>query len=381
MQVGAAFCLEVEEPIDSWEGKPIEVAVSVDSERRKRVESHHTATHLMHWALHQSIGPDVSQQGSLVDCDRLRFDFNSEALSKDQLLAVEKIVNEKIKDNDLVSWTEVKHADIKDRSDIMQFFGDKYGEMVRVVQIGGNDNDLDGYSMELCGGTHLRNTGEVGSFKIKTEGAISAGVRRIEAVCGEAAQEYVEARIAELTKESEDFEVRLLKVLASLGDDNKSSRELGDPSSLEQWEEYKNSVKNDLISAEKKLKKKQSSNAAAEADSIVTGLIADAVGDPPIVIHSLEGTPTLLQELMNGIKKHKFDGVAIFAVIDQGKVHLGVVVSSGLTDKYRAGELISKLAPIVGGKGGGKPEMARGAGNDSSALDDMMVEAKKLLES
>ena len=129
------------------------------------------------------------------------------------------------------------------------------------------------------------------------------------------------------------------------------------------------------------MKKKQSSNAAAEADSIVTSLIADAVGDPPIVIHSLEGTPTLLQELMNGIKKHKFDGVAIFAVIDQGKVHLGVVVSSGLTDKYRAGELISKLAPIVGGKGGGKPEMARGAGNDSSALDDMMVEAKKLLES
>ena len=381
MQVGAAFCLEIEEPIDSWEGNPIEVTVSVDSERRKRVESHHTATHLMHWALHQAIGPDVSQQGSLVDCDRLRFDFNSEALSKDQLLAVETIVNEKIKDNDLVSWTEVKHADIKDRSDIMQFFGDKYGEMVRVVQIGGNDNDLDGYSMELCGGTHLRNTGEIGSFKIKTEGAISAGVRRIEAVCGEAAQEYVEERIAELTKESEDFEVRLLKVLASLGDDNKSSREIGDSATLEQWEEYKDSIKNDLISAEKKLKKKQSSNAAAEADSIVTGLIADAVGDPPTVIHSLEGTPTLLQELMNGIKKHKFDGVAIFAVIDQGKVHLGVVVSSGLTDKYRAGELISKLAPIVGGKGGGKPEMARGAGNDSSALDDMMVEAKKLLES
>ena len=278
MQVGAAFCLEIEEPIDSWEGNPIEVTVSVDSERRKRVEYHHTATHLMQWALHQAIGPDVSQQGSLVDCDRLRFDFNSEALSKDQLLAVETIVNEKIKDNDLVSWTEVKHADIKDRSDIMQFFGDKYGEMVRVVQIGGNDNDLDGYSMELCGGTHLRNTGEVGSFKIKTEGAISAGVRRIEAVCGEAAQEYVEARIAELTKESEEFEARLLKVLASLGDDNKSSRELGDSATLEQWEEYKDSIKNDLISAEKKLKKKQSSNAAAEADSIVTGLIVDAVG-------------------------------------------------------------------------------------------------------
>ena len=182
-----------------------ENTVVIYSERRKRVESHHTATHLMHWALHQAIGPDVSQQGSLVDCDRLRFDFNSEALSKDQLLAVETIVNEKIKDNDLVSWTEVKHADIKDRSDIMQFFGDKYGEMVRVVQIGGNDNDLDGYSMELCGGTHLRNTGEVGSFKIKTEGAISAGVRRIEAVCGEAAQEYVEERIAELTKESKEI--------------------------------------------------------------------------------------------------------------------------------------------------------------------------------
>tara|TARA_B100000965_G_C19576574_1_gene751570 strand:- start:1128 stop:2135 length:1008 start_codon:yes stop_codon:yes gene_type:complete len=334
----------------------------------------------MHWALHQAIGPDVSQQGSLVDQDRLRFDFNSEALSKEQLLAVEDIVNEKIKDNDLVSWTEVRHNDIKDRSDIMQFFGDKYGEMVRVVQIGGNNNDLDGYSMELCGGTHLKSTGEIESFKIKTEGAISAGVRRIEAVCGDAAQKYVEGRISELTKESEEFEERLIKVLSSLGEDHKSSRELGDLATLEQWEEYKNSVKNDLISAEKKLKKKQSSNAAAEADSIINDLIASAEGDPPIVIHSLEGTPALLQELMNGIKKNKFDGVAIFAVIDEEKVHLGVVVSSERTDTYRAGELISKLAPMVGGKGGGKPEMARGAGNDLAGLNDMMAEAKKLLE-
>ena len=159
----------------------------------------------MHWALHQSVGSDVAQQGSLVDCDRLRFDFNSEALSKEQILDLEGIVNEKINENDSVSWSEVQYESIKDRSDIMQFFGDKYGDVVRIVQIGGNDNALDGYSMELCGGTHLKNTGEIGLFKIKTEGAISAGVRRIEAVCGEAAQNFIDEKIADLASESEEL--------------------------------------------------------------------------------------------------------------------------------------------------------------------------------
>jgi len=332
--------------------------------------------------LHQSVGSDVAQQGALVDCDRLRFDFNSEALSKEQILALEGIVNEKINENDSVSWSEVQYESIKDRSDIMQFFGDKYGDVVRIVQIGGNDNALDGYSMELCGGTHLKNTGEIGLFKIKTEGAISAGVRRIEAVCGEAAQNFIDEKIADLASESEELSKKLEKVLQSLDEENNSvSGNTANLASIEEWEQYKNSVRSTLISAEKKLKKRQSSQAAAEADGVIANLIADAKGSPPTIIHSMEGSASLLQELMNGIKKRQFNGVSVIAVIDQDKVHLGIVVAPDYLGTHRAGELIAKLAPIVGGKGGGKPEMARGAGNDASKVSEMLSEAEKLIQS
>ena len=382
MQVGAAFCLEIDKPIDSWNGQPIKARACVDSDHRKKIEAHHTATHLMHWALHQSVGSDVAQQGSLVDCDRLRFDFNSEALSKEQILALEGIVNEKINENDSVSWSEVQYESIKDRSDIMQFFGDKYGDVVRIVQIGGNDNALDGYSMELCGGTHLKNTGEIGLFKIKTEGAISAGVRRIEAVCGEAAQNFIDEKIADLASESEELSKKLEKVLQSLDEENNSVfGNTANLSSIEEWEQYKGSVRSTLISAEKKLKKRQSSQAAAEADGVIANLIADAKGSPPTIIHSMEGSASLLQELMNGIKKRQFNGVSVIAVIDQDKVHLGIVVAPDYLGTHRAGELIAKLAPIVGGKGGGKPEMARGAGNDASKVSEMLSEAEKLIQS
>ena len=167
------------------------VTLKLDTARRRPIEAHHTATHLLHWALHEAVSKDASQQGSSVDENRLRFDFNSAPLTPEQLAAMEEMVNGAIKQDMAVSWTEVKHADIKGRADIMQFFGDKYGEIVRVVEIGGKRNALDGYSMELCGGTHVRNTGEIGLFKIKSEGAIASGVRRIEAVCGEAAWNHL----------------------------------------------------------------------------------------------------------------------------------------------------------------------------------------------
>ncbi|MCF7674611.1 MAG: hypothetical protein K9M97_04655, partial [Akkermansiaceae bacterium] len=163
------------------------VVLCIDPARRRLIEAHHTATHLLHWALHEAVSKDATQQGSSVDEHRLRFDFNSGPLTSEQLAAMEEMVNGAIKQDMAVSWTEVPHASIKDRKDIMQFFGDKYGDIVRVVEIGGKRNALDGYSMELCGGTHVRNTSEIGLFKIRSEGAIAAGVRRIEAVCGEAA--------------------------------------------------------------------------------------------------------------------------------------------------------------------------------------------------
>ncbi|HRZ58284.1 MAG TPA: alanine--tRNA ligase, partial [Candidatus Paceibacterota bacterium] len=175
---------------DTESGEPdallpgLDVVVAVETRRREAIQRHHTVTHLLHWALHEVVSRDASQKGSFVGPDKLTFDFNCPPLTPQQVADVEKLVNERILENAPVSWTEVKYNHVKDRQDIMQFFGDKYGEWVRVVQIGGAPTGLDGYSMELCGGTHCRAVGEIGLFRIVAENAIAAGVRRIEAVAG-----------------------------------------------------------------------------------------------------------------------------------------------------------------------------------------------------
>ena len=187
-KIGAAVAHQIEGDLPSV-GET--VTLTINRNRRAPIESHHTATHLLHWALHEVVSSDAAQQGSSVSPDRLTFDFNSKALTPAQLTAIEEKVNASIGAGDTVSWIEVPHTDVKDREDIMQFFGDKYGDLVRVVQIGGGHQSLDGYSMELCGGTHVRNTSEIGLFKIKSEGSTGAGVRRIEAVCGPAAEIFL----------------------------------------------------------------------------------------------------------------------------------------------------------------------------------------------
>ena len=158
--------------------------LTVDCSRRFAIQRHHTVTHLLHWALHEVVSPDAVQKGSYVGPDKLTFDFSSAALTPQQVAEVERLVNERILENAPVTWTEVKYNHIKDRRDVMQFFGEKYGDWVRVVQIGGTPTSLDGYSMELCGGTHVRATGEIGLFRLASESAIAAGIRRIEAVSG-----------------------------------------------------------------------------------------------------------------------------------------------------------------------------------------------------
>ena len=165
----------------------------MDADRRKVIQGHHTVTHLLHWALHEVVSRDASQKGSYVGPDKLTFDFSSAPLTPQQKRDVEKLVNEKIAENAPVSWTEIPYAEAKQRKDIMQFFGEKYGDTVRVLQIGGAPRALNGYSMELCGGTHVRSTGEIGPFRIVKEEAIAAGIRRIEAVAGDAARRLGEA--------------------------------------------------------------------------------------------------------------------------------------------------------------------------------------------
>src|SRR5438045_4400281 len=162
------------------------VTVAFDAPRRHAIERHHTVTHLLHWALHEVVSRDAAQKGSYVGPDKLTFDFSSAALTPQQRRDVEKLVNEKIAQQEPVSWTEIPFDEAKHRKDIIQFFGEKYGDTVRVLQIGGEPRALNGYSMELCGGTHVRATSEIGPFRIVREEAIAAGIRRIEAIAGDA---------------------------------------------------------------------------------------------------------------------------------------------------------------------------------------------------
>src|SRR6476619_5740288 len=179
------------------------VRISVDADRRKLIQGHHTVTHLLHWALHQIVSSDAAQKGSYVGPDKLTFDFSSAPLTPQQKRDVEKSVNEKVSDNAPVSWTEIPFAEAKQRKDIIQFFGEKYGDNVRVLQIGGSPQALNVYSMELCGGTHVRSTGEIGPFRIVKEEAIAAGTRRIEAVAGDAARAWAKQEAA---RQQEKFE-------------------------------------------------------------------------------------------------------------------------------------------------------------------------------
>jgi len=366
------------------------VTLKLDTARRRPIEAHHTATHLLHWALHEAVSKDASQQGSSVDEHRLRFDFNSAALTTEQISMMEEMVNGAIKQDMAVSWTEVPHASIKDRKDIMQFFGDKYGEIVRVVEIGGKRNALDGYSMELCGGTHVRNTSEIGLFKIKSEGAIAAGVRRIEAVCGDAAWAYLNEQIEKWDHDHKAARAKLQAAnekLAALGEAPETVNEfphimgamlaaradIGElNATFAHAQRTLDETKLGAIEAEKRIKKVQTSQAARLADEALAELIAK--GDP--IIATFESDAALLQELQNGLKKKGFAGPALLIVDDGDKLHLATHCgAAALTEGFKAGDLLRDLAALAGGKGGGKPDQARGAAPDRSKLEDIKAAA------
>lgn len=367
------------------------ITLKIDTARRRPIEAHHTATHLLHWALHEVVSQDATQQGSSVDENRLRFDFNSAPLTPEQVGMMEEMVNGAIKQNLSVSWTEVKHAEIKGRSDIMQFFGDKYGEIVRVVEIGVKRNALDGYSMELCGGTHVRNTGEIGLFKIKSEGAIASGVRRIEAVCGEAAWSHLRENIE---KWDADLKVASAKLkaanekLSALGEELVSVNEFphimsamlverADISELNATYAHclrtLDETQQGAIEAEKRIKKIQSAQAAALADESLAELIEKG----ETIIVSFESDASLLQELQNGLKKKQFAGAALLVVDDGEKLHLATHCGvDALAAGLKAGDLLRDLVALAGGKGGGKPDQARGAASDRSQLEQIKAAAQ-----
>jgi alanyl-tRNA synthetase len=346
--------------------------------------------------LHEVVSADAAQQGSSVDENRLRFDFNSAAVTPAQVAAMEEKVNAAITAQDSVSWTEVKLADIKGRADIMQFFGDKYGDVVRVVQIGGQPNALNGYSQELCGGTHVRNTREIGLFKIKSEGAVASGVRRIEAVCGEAAWAYLNEAVEKWDHELKAAAAKLKAAnekLASLGEAPVTVNEfpyimdsmLAERADIAQinatfahGQRTLDETQAAAIEAEKRFKKIQSSAAAKMADEALAELIAQG---QPIVV-SFESDASLLQELQNGLKKKNFAGPALLIVDDGDKLHLATYCGeSALAAGHKAGDLLRDLAALAGGKGGGKPDQARGAAPDRSKLEELKTAATQRFNS
>ena len=328
-----------------------QVRVAVDATRRHAIERHHTVTHILHWALHEVVSQDATQKGSNVTPDKLTFDFNSAALTAAQLADIEKLVNERIVANDVVSWTEVPYTDAKANSGIMQLFGEKYPENVRVVQIGGKAHALDGWSMELCGGTHTRHTGEIGLFRLVAEGAVAAGVRRIEAIAGLEAYNAAKA------------DSDLLKLLAG----KVSAQGAADlEKKLDQ-----------LLTQQKELEKALKSAQQREASGKAKDLLATAEGNA--IIANLGDVDADYAMALNDALKGQFSGIIVLAATGGGNVTLMANVGKDHQSKVQAGKIIQTIAPIVGGKGGGKPDFARGGGKDVSKVDAALAEARKLI--
>ncbi len=342
--------------LEGDDAPPVGAAVElhVDKARRAAIQRHHTATHLLHWALHEVVGRDAVQKGSYVGPDKLTFDFSSNALGDAQVAAVETLVNGKIMENAPVSWTEVSYADVRSRSDVMQFFGDKYGEFVRVVQVGGKTGALDGYSMELCGGTHVRGTGEIGLFRIQSEGAVAAGIRRIEAVAG---LEAVNSAVADREK---------IRAMAA---------KLGSPvAGMEKKLEL-------LLAQQKELEKALKLARQREALAQAADLLAkqEMVGSIPGIIEDMgEADGETVQAAADALRA-KFGGVIVLGGCTQGAVALVAAVGKDYTARIAAGKLIQSIAPLVGGKGGGRSDSARGGGKDPSKLGDALAAARDLV--
>jgi alanyl-tRNA synthetase len=329
------------------------VTLSLATTRRSAIQRHHSVTHLLHWALRKVLGETVSQKGSFVGPDKLTFDFSSGSMTPEQIAEVDRLVNELILSNGSVSWRELPYSEVKGRPGILQFFGDKYGDLVRVVQIGGTPGALDGYSMELCGGTHVSATGEIGSFRIVSESAVAAGVRRIEAIAG------LEARSAAATDTQ-----RLQQLAARLG------------SPLAEVEKKLEATLSQIKSLEKELDSLRQREAAGIAKELLpkstTGPISSLVEEIP----GADGNQ--LQAVADALKS-QFDGVIFLAGISEGAVALVAAVGPTHRAALPAGKLIASVAPLVGGKGGGKPDSARGGGRDASGLPAALEKARELI--
>jgi alanyl-tRNA synthetase len=314
------------------------VTLKVDHERRDAIRKNHSATHLMHWALRSTLGRHVRQAGSVVDPTRLRFDFNHyQKVTPEELRAIEKKVNAHVLLNAPTKAEEMSFAEAQERG-ALAFFGDKYGDRVRVVEITPD-------SVELCGGTHVGRSGDIGFFRFTGEAASSAGVRRVEAVTGMAAVELAQDAERELATAAAVLGVRPADVAA------RAERLLVE-----------------LKEAARERDALRRAKAAAGAGDLLAG-IREVAGVKALAARVDVVDPAELRDLGDKLKGKMGDGVLMLAGVAGEKVSLVVLVSAPLTGRIKAGNIMKEVAPLVGGKGGGRPDMAQGGGNDPAGVD------------
>ena len=333
------------------------VAQRVDAERRNRVRANHSATHLLHAALRRRLGTHVTQKGSLVAPDYFRFDFsNPTALTRDDIEAVEAEVNAQIRSNEPVTTRLMSHSEAIDAG-AMALFGEKYGDEVRVLSMG-RDTDAD-YSVELCGGTHVRALGDIQLLKIISESAVSSGVRRIEALTGEAARQWLSERDSKLREAA--------ATLKSSPDDV--------PARIATLVEDRRRLERELADAKKAL---AMGGGAAKAD--VAG--PEDVGGTKFLGQVVEGLdPKGLRSAVDEMKQRVGSGVAALIAVNEGRASVAVGVTDDVVSQVSAVELVKAAVAALGGQGGGgRPDMAQGGGPDGDKANDALAAVRDALE-
>lgn len=382
------------------------VRARIDKERRRNIERNHTATHIVHEALRRVLGDHLHQQGSLVAPDHLRFDFNHfEKVSPDELKAIEDLVNEKIAQsiaviafNDPKDWLTIEEAK-KRYPNVKMFFGDKYGERVRIVEIDPK------FSVELCGGTHVNNTREIGPFKIIAEMSVASGIRRIEAATGEGLNQYIQKRLekigeldeqlAKLIEEKEILERELSQYKKieptprpSLGSVLLFERELSADAvnTLEDQLRRREETLEQISKTTFDLKKELSRFRIQRASSSIAALVESGIPVNGFKVVSARIEANDMEELKSlgdTLRSKLTSGVGILGTVVNDKVALVCVVTDDLikTKKLQAGKIVSEIAKGVGGSGGGRAHMATAGGKDVAKLDDALKQVPSIIKS
>ena len=320
------------------------IKAGVDTIKRRKTALNHSATHLLHAALRELMGPHIQQKGSLVEPERLRFDYTHfEPLTGAQIYAVERLVNEKIRDNTEV-LTHVMPIEEAKKTGAMALFGEKYGKNVRVLHMG---ND---FSVELCGGTHVKRTGDIGLFKIISEFGIASGVRRIEAITGEKAIEFIETTQKQLFNAADVLKCTPEGVLEKIS---------GIIVQLRQLEKTLQQTKVQLMQG-------------GSGSGDLSEKARDVKGIKILAVKVTMGDPKSLRDTMDRLKNKLGKAVIVLATVEEDKVVLVAGVTKDSTDRISAGNLVNFVAKQVGGQGGGRPDMAQAGGNDPTNLSQAL---------